>query len=157
MNQENNFIIIIDTREQQPWTFKHYVTATKKLDTGDYSIEGYEDILCIERKHSISEFVNNMSEKRFLDVLNRMSAYKYAFILMEFDFDAIINFPIGSDIPKHIWKNLRINPAYIIKYITDILVKYNINILFCGSAYNAEKMAASIMRRVIENNSNDKK
>lgn len=149
----DNFTIIVDTREQKPWALKHHAIANKKLDTGDYSVEGLENLLCIERKHSISEFVNNMTEKRFIDVLERMSKHKYSYIIMEFNFDAIINFPVGSDIPKHIWKNLRINPAYIIKYISDIQVKYNIKILFCGSPYNAEKMAVSLMRRILENES----
>lgn len=153
---EDNFTIIVDTREQQPWPLKHHSVANKKLDTGDYTIEGYEDILCIERKHSISEFVNNMTEKRFADVLDRMSKYKYSFMIMEFNFDGIVNFPVGSDIPKYIWKNLRINPAYIIKYISDIQIKYNIHILFCGSAYNAEKTAVSLMRRVLEQTKNVK-
>jgi ERCC4-type nuclease len=152
---KDNFTIIVDTREQQPWVFKHHATANQKLDTGDYSIQGYEDIICIERKHSISEFVNNMTEKRFSNVLERMSSYKYAFIIMEFDFDSVVNFPLGSDIPKRIWKNLKINPAYIIKYISDIQVKYNIKVLFCGSSHNAAKMAVSLMRRVIENNNTD--
>jgi ERCC4-type nuclease len=151
----DNFTIIVDTREQQPWSLKHHTIANKKLDTGDYSVEGYEHLLCIERKHSISEFVNNMTEKRFSDVLERMSKYPYSFIIMEFDFDDIVNFPVGSDIPKHIWKNLRINPAYIIKYISDIQIKYNIKILFCGSAYNAEKIAVSLMRRVLEHHTNE--
>jgi hypothetical protein len=96
-----------------------------------------------------------MTEKRFINVLERMSKYKYAYIIMEFDFDAIINFPVGSDIPKYIWKNLRINPAYIIKYISDIQVKYNIKVLFCGSPYNAEKMAVSLMRRILETKNNE--
>lgn len=151
----DNFTIIVDTREQHPWPLKHHTIANKKLDTGDYAIEGYEHLLCIERKHSISEFVNNMTEKRFSDVLDRMSKYPHAFIIMEFNFDDIVNFPVGSDIPKHIWKNLRINPAYIIKYISDIQIKYNIKILFCGSSYNAEKIAVSLMRRVLEHKINE--
>jgi len=35
------------------------------------------------------------------------------------------------------------------------VVKYNIKVLFCGSPYNAEKMAVSLMRRVIENHKNE--
>ena len=69
---------------------------------------------------------------------------------MEFDFEDILDFPIGTDIPKRVWDKLRISPAYIIKYITDIQMKYNIHVLFCGSSLGAEKMALSIMRRVIE-------
>lgn len=144
------FTVVIDTREQNPWELRHYTKANKKLDTGDYSIEGYEDILCIERKYSISEFANNMGEKRFTNVLERMSKYKHSYIIMEFDFEDILNFPIGTDIPKRVWDKLRISPAYIIKYITDIQMKYGVHVLFCGSPLGAEKMALSIMRRVIE-------
>ena len=47
------FNIIVDTREQKPWDFNDNFNTTKaKLDTGDYSIEGLEHILCIERKCS---------------------------------------------------------------------------------------------------------
>ena len=110
-----DFTIIVDTREQHPWELKHYTTASRKLDTGDYSVEGFENTLCIERKYSISEFVNNMGEKRFRDVLERMKSYEYAFIIMEFNFNDILNFPIGSTIPKRVWDKLKISPSYIIK------------------------------------------
>ena len=146
-----DFTVIVDTREQQPWTLKYHSSAIQKLDTGDYSVQGYEDLICIERKHSISEFVSNMSEKRFLDVLNRMTKYKYSYIVMEFNFDDVLNFPIGSDIPKKMWDRLKVSPAYITKYIAEIHTKYNIHVLFCGSPTGAEKMALSLMRRVVEN------
>ena len=92
-----------------------------------------------------------MGEKRFTNVLERMSKYKHPYIIMEFDFEDVLSFPIGTDIPKRVWDKLRISPAYIIKYLTDIQMKYKVHILFCGSALGAEKMALSIMRRVIEN------
>lgn len=149
-----DFTVIIDTREQHPWELKHYTKASRKLDTGDYSVEGFEELLCIERKYSVSEFVNNMGEKRFRDVLDRMSKYKYAYIIMEFNFSDILNFPIGSTIPKKVWDKLKITPSYIIKYITDIQMKYGIHVLFCDSVSGAEKMALSIMRRVVENHDN---
>ena len=124
-----DFTIIVDTREQHPWELKHYTTASRKLDTGDYSVEGFENILCIERKYSISEFVNNMGEKRFKDVLERMQPYQYSFIIMEFNFNDILNFPIGSTIPKKVWDKLKISPSYIIKYIT-------LTILFISLTYS---------------------
>jgi len=51
----SDFTIIVDTREQTPWTFDNYVVASQKLDTGDYSIQGLEHIFTIERKKSVSE------------------------------------------------------------------------------------------------------
>ena len=80
---KNDFTIIVDTREQHPWIFKEFTTAKRKLDTGDYSIEGLEDKLCIERKNGIAEIANNMMENRFSDVIDRMSKYPHSYILIE--------------------------------------------------------------------------
>ena len=92
MTKHDDFTIIIDTREQQPWGFEHYTTANRKLDTGDYSIEGLEEIICIERKKSINEIANNITESRFIDVVDRMSKFKYAFILLEFNLEQVLAF-----------------------------------------------------------------
>ena len=146
----NNFKIIIDTREQQPWVFEDYTTANEKLDTGDYSIEGMADLLCIERKHSIGEIANNITEPRFKDVISRMSKYRYPFMLMEFDLEDVLTFPVGSDIPKNIWAKIKISPKYILKYITDMSITYNIYVIFCGSKSNAKNIAISIMKRVYD-------
>jgi ERCC4-type nuclease len=146
----DDFTVIIDTREQLPWEFELHATAKKKLDTGDYSIEGLEDILCIERKRSVAEIANNIAEKRFKDVLERMSKMQYPFMLFEFDLEDIYSFPVGSDIPKKLWDNLKISANYILKYITLVQLNYGVHILFCGCPENAERLAVSIMKRVYE-------
>lgn len=146
----NNIKIIVDTREQQPWDFPRHEVASRKLDTGDYSMEGFEHLLCIERKKSVSEIANNITEKRFKDVINRMTTYKYPFILLEFDLEDVLQYPIGSNVPKKMWDKLKISPAFILKHLTELQVYFNIKLLFCGSASNAEKMAIAIMRRVYE-------
>ena len=144
------FTIIIDTREQQPWEFGLHATSKKKLDTGDYSIEGLEQLLTIERKKSVSEIANNITESRFKDVLQRMSIIPYKFMLFEFDLEDVYNFPVGSDIPKKLWDKIKISPKYLLKYLTELQLNYGIHILYCGDASNAEKMAVSIMKRVYE-------
>jgi len=144
------YTIIIDTREQQPWTFDNHITANQKLDTGDYSIQGLEHLLAIERKKSVAEIANNISEKRFVDVLERLSKIPYKFILLEFSLDDVYNFPMGSDIPKKLWPKLKISPKYLLKYLTEIQLNYGIHVIYCGDKSNAEKMAESIMKRVNE-------
>jgi ERCC4-type nuclease len=145
-----NFTIIIDSREQQPWEFSHQTTAVQKLDTGDYSIEGLEDILCIERKKSVSEIANNITEKRFKDVIDRMSKYKYPYMLLEFDLDSILTYPVGSEIPRRMWNKIKISPNFIIKNLLEFQLLHNISIMFCGSASNAERMSLSLMNRIYE-------
>lgn len=148
---ENNFpdiTVIIDTREQQPWSFEHYAVAHKKLDTGDYSIEGMETKLAIERKKSVNEIANNVTEKRFKDVLERLSSFEYAFILLEFNINSVLDYPVGSNLPKRMWDKVRISPAFLIKNILDWQIKHNINVIFCGSSDNATTIAQSIFKRV---------
>jgi hypothetical protein len=150
------FTIIIDTREQQPWEFGFHTTSKQKLDTGDYSIEGLENTLAIERKKSVSEIANNISERRFKDVLERMNKIPYKFMLFEFDLEDVYNFPVGSDIPKKLWDKLKISSKYLLKYLTEIQLNYDIHIIYCGDASNAEKMAVSIMKRVYEKHGGNK-
>jgi hypothetical protein len=148
MTKHDDFTIIIDTREQQPWSFEHYTTASRKLDTGDYSIEGLENIVCIERKKSISEVANNLTESRFIDVIDRMSKYKYAFLLLEFDLAQVLSYPVGSTLPRRLWDKIKISPAFIVKHILELQINHNIKVLFCGSSSDAEKMAEYILKKV---------
>jgi DNA excision repair protein ERCC-4 len=142
------FTIIVDTREQQPWQFTDHEVAKSKLDTGDYSIQGLEDSLAIERKKSVSEIATNINQERFINTLERLQTIKYKFMLFEFSLDDVMNFPIGSNIPKRIWSKIKVRPKYLVKKITEIHIKYNIHTIFCGDSENATNIALSIMRQV---------
>lgn len=144
----NNFTIIIDTREQKPWTFEENTTAHHKLDTGDYSIEGLQEIVAIERKRNVAEVANNITESRFEDVIDRLKKIKYPFVLLEFNLDDVMRYPIGSTIPKKLWSKIRITPNFIIKHLLDLELEHNIKIIFCGNSSNAEKIALNIMKRI---------
>lgn len=150
MKKSDNFTIIVDTREQHPWVFKEFATAKRKLDTGDYSIEGLEDKLCIERKNGMAEIATNMTESRFPDVIERMSKYPHSYILIECNYDQLMNYPRGSDVPQRLWSNIKITPGFILKFLTQLSVSHNIHVIFCGNAEWAEKTALSIMKRVRE-------
>lgn len=143
-----NYTIIIDTREQQPWSFKHHSIASKKLDAGDYSLEGFENILAIERKKSVCEIANNIVEKRFKDALERLGQLKYSFLLLEFDLENILSYPIGSSLPKRLWDKTKITPTFLLRNILDWELKYNIKVFFCGSSSNAESLAEYIFRKI---------
>lgn len=149
----DDFTIIIDTREQKPWTFENHTTANHKLDTGDYSIQGLENLVTIERKRNVAEIANNITESRFQDVIDRLSKIKYSFILLEFDLQNVLDYPIGSTIPKRLWSKIRITPAFLLKHLLELQLEHNIKVIFCGSSSNAEKMALSILKKIhrIEN------
>ena len=50
--EKKTFIIIQDTREKKPWSFKTSGSIggveVSKLDTGDYSIKGMEEIFMLK-------------------------------------------------------------------------------------------------------------
>lgn len=150
MYKQDEFTIIVDTREQMPWEFGYHTTSKKKLDTGDYTIEGFESLFTIERKMSVSEIANNITENRFKDVLERLSKIPHAYMIMEFSIEDIYTFPVGSDIPKRLWDKLRIKGHYIMKILLEAQLNHNIHILFCGDSENAERTAASLMKRIYE-------
>ena len=150
MYKQDEFTIIVDTREQMPWEFGFHTTSKKKLDTGDYSIEGMESILAIERKMTVSEIATNITENRFKNVLERLGKVPHAFIIMEFSIQDIYTFPVGSDIPKKLWDKLRVKGNYIMKVLLEASINHNIHLLFCGDSENAERTAVSLMKRIYD-------
>jgi len=149
------FKIICDTREKIAWSFSSNFCEElvhKKLDTGDYSIEGLEDKLCIERKKSISEFAGNVSSSAFLNELERMRKYEYKYLILEFSVDDVLQFPLGCGIPKQKRRLIKISAQYIMRRISEIQVEYGVHVIFAGDLDNALYIASNIMKRVYEKN-----
>ena len=145
--------IIIDTREKKPWHFKQddVEVTYRKLDTGDYCIDGFEDKLCLERKRSVAELANNITDARFKRELVRMADFKYKILMLEFDYRHIDAFPEGSNIPKRLKSKVRVKGPYIIKCLSRIMTKYNIQVLLCSNAVYAEHVAYSLMKEIYDN------
>jgi len=79
----DNITLIIDTREQNAYKFKTpSIRAT--LSTGDYSIQGYEDQIAIERKN-LDDCVGSLSigRDRFERELKRSKSYEYFALVIE--------------------------------------------------------------------------
>ena len=148
------FTVIRDTREKEGhgWWFDEdaYCVGTEatKLDIGDYSIKDKEHILCIERKEAASELAGNCGEKRFLKELKAMGSFPHAFLLLEFTWDDLERYPVGSGIPNSKWKDLRIKYKYIMRVLTSAQIEYGIHVIPCGNKKRAEEIAFRIMRHV---------
>jgi len=88
----SKLVIIQDTREQQPLTFKDVEVVISGLKTGDYSIQGFEDKFCVEHKtikdligtcdHNTAKGKKQSNYDRFKNELGRMKEC--------FDFYAIV-------------------------------------------------------------------
>jgi len=123
---------IIDSREQKGWDFRGVPDLSYtigKLDTGDYAVEGLED-LCVERKRSVSELAGNFSEERWTNVLERMSSFKHPYIICEFELKDVINYPFNM--PKELRAKIKVRGAYVLKRITEAEIKYGVRFVFAG-------------------------
>lgn len=79
--------LVIDSREQRPWDFGEDVeTVRATLYAGDYSIEGFETRVAIERK-SLDDFVAccTRERQRFERELVRLASYDFAAVIVEAD------------------------------------------------------------------------
>lgn len=142
--------IITDTREQEPWTFSffNFAIARRKLDTGDYSIEGLEkDYCCIERKRSSGELAMNLGSKwkQFSAELDRMADYTYKYIICEFPEHYIDTFPKNSGIPPKKWKFLKMRGRFIKSRLYTECDKRGIKIFFCPNKEEAEQKAVDLL------------
>ena len=81
----SKYRVIKDTREKDGWTFTEYDKCEgmdmDALHTGDYTLKGFEDVVCIERKASVSEIAMNLGRKKsaFLREMDRMKDYEFSF------------------------------------------------------------------------------
>ncbi len=144
--------VLIDSQEKRPWLFNRFDfiddTTIQHLSTGDYTARHIQDKLCIERKGSVAEIAQNINQKCFKNELERMVEFDYSFLICEFDYNHIFDFPHRSNLPFRVKKKIRVNSGYIIKSLSEIQLKYKINILLCSNVIHAEYVAADIIKRV---------
>ena len=86
--------IIQDTREQTPYIFRGYDTIIKKLLVADYSIQGMDNRIVIERK-SLADAYGTIGKgrERFVKQLAIMSDYEYSAIVIESGISDFILYP----------------------------------------------------------------
>lgn len=160
MAKSKPFTIIKDTREQEGYTFESsssryhtcYGMVDQKLDTGDYSILGMEDKLCIERKASAVELANNVGhdQTRFLKEIERMKSFPYKFLILEFSLSDLMDYPNGTNIPEEDWSKLKVTNKFMLKMIMEFQLYHDIHVIFCDSKKNAKWAVLSIIKRVNE-------
>ena len=93
----------------------------RKLDTGDYSIEGMENLICIERKGCVEELAINLGQKKhtFLKEIERMKDFPHKFIILEFNLCDLIDFPENSRIPEKSKSSVKITGKYMLKCLME--------------------------------------
>ena len=137
-------IIAIDTREQRPFTFQSIKpaapdTVTQTLKTGDYSIVGLEDKVCVERKSLVDCFGSiGSGRERFEREMIRMSEMQYAALVIESSLSSIFVNP-----PRH----TKMNPKSVFRTLIAWSQRYNIHVWPMWNRDAAEKVTYLILKR----------
>lgn len=143
-------IIVVDSREQMPWDFSFfdYETIEKKLDTGDYSIDGTDKLIAIERKRSSGEIAVNLGlkKKAFDAEMERMSDFRFKYLVFEFSINDLLAFPRQSGIPQNLLSKIKMNAKYMIKCLEEYQNKYDIEVLYCNNRDEACETALSLLQ-----------
>lgn len=137
-----DFRIVIDTREQEPYGFTCAVN-NRKLDAGDYSVDGFEDQVAVERK-SLSDFVHTVIHdfQRFAAELQKLASMRAACIVVEANLDDVMR-GLASD------KLRSVSPRAVLGAALHIAVRYRIPIYWCGSRQTACAFTDGFLRTFV--------
>lgn len=127
-------VVIVDTREQQPFQFmpvhRNWIGGERRLalKTGDYSVEGMESLLSLERK-SLADIVacTVTYRKRFLASCSRLAKFRWKAILIEATFEDVKSGFEQFDIPSDV------HPNAVTGTLDAIEAKFGIPILYTST------------------------
>jgi ERCC4-type nuclease len=129
--------ILIDTREQVPFALSGYTTRTVTLRTGDYSIDGYEDKVAVERKSKEDAYgCVGTGRKRFTDCLERLAALDRAAIVIERSIEDFDQSPPART---------KIDSRMAIGSYISWSCKYRIPVFWCHNKLYAERITVRFL------------
>jgi len=152
MNQ-TKFLAIRDTREKDGWDWgeDNFCRGTKleKVEYGDYSIDGLQHLIFIERKATSSEVANNICEERFKKLIDRARNFRYKYIICEFPYSDILSFPVNSGIPHSKFKYLKVNSKFLNLFLTNLTMD-GFNVIFADTPENAEHFCYNLLKYIFK-------
>ena len=128
--------ILTDTREQLPYDFEG-ATETA-LKTGDYSVEGLENQVAVERK-TRNDLLSCIGQERerFERELERLSEFDLAVVMVEANFRDMLNLPEWSEL----------TPSQVGGSILAWIAKYQVVFFFAGSRKVGERATQKILKK----------
>jgi ERCC4-type nuclease len=143
MANSKQIALIEDSREQTPLSFTKFSGVSiirQGLKTGDYSIQGYEDAICFERK-SVQDLVGTLigGHERFLREMERMKDFEIKYILVEHSPSIVYHY-----CNTHGWQN---KFDILIQSLLAYAYHYQVRVRFCK---DREDMAKYIVTKARE-------
>jgi ERCC4-type nuclease len=132
-----NPVFVVDSREQRPYSFTSAGSVVKALPAGDYSLEGFEEKIAIERK-SLSDYISSVvhNRRRFEAELQKLTGYEYAWVVVE---GSLVDVLAGN-------YRSRINPKSLLGITTSLMTDY-IPIVFAGNRPCARVLTEALLLR----------
>ena len=129
-------MIVVDTREQRPYEFPTaYVRDT--LQSGDYSLRGFEDRIAIERKKPSELFTNFTSTRdRFRREWERLASHDALHLIIEGDI-----YSCATQYSDH----SRVNPHVVIASLISWSRRFRFKFHFASDRLMAQALTYRIL------------
>ncbi len=144
-------IILQDTKEKTPWSFKSYDQCEAQklihLEEGDYTLEEYPLLIALERKKSVAELATNLGMKyiQFKNEMERLRQYRFRYVICEFSEIEVLNYPHASKLPAAVKAKLRMSGKFLMHRISELIDTYGIEFVYCNNRYGATKKAMELL------------
>jgi len=134
------FSILVDSREQRPYEFKGQDTIRTTLHTGDYSVDGYEDTIGIERK-SLDDYYGCLcaNRERFGRALDRLAALSFGAVVVEANLTKL-----GKKLMYGNGKWSKISPGFAMKSYVEW--GWKVRIEPCQGRVQGENMVIKLLK-----------
>jgi DNA excision repair protein ERCC-4 len=140
MLRSDPIAVIVDTREQEPYAFtsERIATVRRALAAGDYSLEGHETAVAVERK-SLDDYVGSVifDRERFLRELDVLAHYDVACVVVEATLEDIVTHRYRSGA----------HPNAVIGATMAIIVDYGVPVFFCSDRQLARRFVEDLLLR----------
>jgi hypothetical protein len=152
----NPFVVVADYRERRGgWRFDHLCTDSRRqyrrlvvplvhryLPTGDYTIEGFEEEVTVERK-SLGDLYATLGQgrRRFEREHQRMAAMQFAAVVIEAEWSTIL----GQPPPRS-----ALNPKTIVRTAMAWSQRYGVHWWCLPGRWAAEQAAFRLLQKFFQ-------
>ena len=127
-------VVLVDTREREPFPLyvnhPNWIGGERRaaLKTGDYTVEGMEKLLCLERK-SLADVVacTVTNRRRFLAACERLARFPWKAILVEATLEDIKGGYESVDFPSEV------HPNAVCGTLDAIEAKFSIPVIYTSA------------------------
>jgi ERCC4-type nuclease len=128
-------VVLVDTREREPFplhtSHPNWIGGERRvtLKTGDYTVEGMETLLSLERKNLADLVACTVTcRRRFLAVCGRLARFRWKAILVEATFEDIKGGFEPFEIPSDV------HPNAVCGTLDAIEAKFGIPVIYTSTA-----------------------